>query len=137
MVVSLLDNYRMAGLFKPNLPLLSKYFFQLNLLIKMQLPKVHEHLSQQGVEPTMYASQWFLTVFTAKFPLFLVMRVLDLFLLEGFQAVFQVALRRRLRVALPLVHGTCGQHSGHGCHHPIDTLGDHLAACSRTGLLAR
>jgi len=40
----------------------------------------------------MYASQWFLTVFTAKFPLFLVMRVLDLFMLEGFQSVFQVAL---------------------------------------------
>ena len=39
-----------------------------------------------------YASQWFLTVFTAKFPLYLVFRVLDVFLLEGFESIFQVAL---------------------------------------------
>ena len=50
---------------------------------------------------------------------------------------FQVALRRRLRIPLPLVQGTCGQHSGHGCRTRIDPLGDHLAACPRTGLLAR
>ena len=40
----------------------------------------------------MYASQWFLTIFTAKFPLFLVFRVLDCFLLFGFDSIFQVAL---------------------------------------------
>ncbi len=38
----------------------------------------------------MYASQWFLTVFTAKFPLFLVFRVLDVFLISGFDSIFQV-----------------------------------------------
>ena len=38
----------------------------------------------------MYANQWFLTVFTAKFPLYLVFRVLDVFLLDGFDAIFQV-----------------------------------------------
>ena len=38
----------------------------------------------------MYASQWFLTVFTAKFPLYLVFRVLDVFLFDGFDAIFQV-----------------------------------------------
>ena len=39
----------------------------------------------------MYASQWFLTVFTAKFPLFLVFRVLDVFLIAGFDSIFQVS----------------------------------------------
>ena len=43
-----------------------------------------------GLESHMFASQWFLTVFTAKFPLFLVFRVLDVFLLQGFDAIFQV-----------------------------------------------
>ena len=43
-----------------------------------------------GLESHMYASQWFLTVFTAKFPLYLVFRVLDVFLFDGFDAIFQV-----------------------------------------------
>ena len=30
----------------------------------------------------MFASQWFLTLFSAKFPLFLVFRVLDVFMLQ-------------------------------------------------------
>jgi len=52
-------------------------------------------------------------------------------------ALFQVALRRRLRLPLPLAHRTCGQITGHGCRNQLDALGDHLAACPRTGLLAR
>ena len=46
-----------------------------------------------GLESHMYASQWFLTVFTAKFPLYLVFRVLDVFLFDGFDAIFQVQLK--------------------------------------------
>ena len=38
----------------------------------------------------MYASQWFLTLFSAKFPLFLVFRVLDVFMLQGVETIFQV-----------------------------------------------
>jgi hypothetical protein len=52
-------------------------------------------------------------------------------------AVFQVALRRRLRIPLPMLPSTCNQSSGHGCRSRIDIYGDHLAACPRTGLLAR
>ena len=52
-------------------------------------------------------------------------------------SIFQACLRRRLRLPLPLLHGTCGQLSGHGCRNRIDVLGDHLAACPRTGLLGR
>ena len=40
----------------------------------------------------MYASQWFLTLFTAKFPLFLVFHILDLFLSEGKDVIFNVSL---------------------------------------------
>ena len=40
----------------------------------------------------MFASQWFLTLYTAKFPLHLVFRVLDVFLLKDMDWVFQVAI---------------------------------------------
>ena len=42
----------------------------------------------------MYASQWFLTLFSAKFPLFLVFRVLDVFMLQGIDTIFQVCFKQ-------------------------------------------
>ena len=47
----------------------------------------------------------------------------------------QLALRRRLRMPLPICHGRCGP--THGCGAQVDRLGDHALACPRTGLLAR
>ncbi|CAK0864133.1 unnamed protein product, partial [Prorocentrum cordatum] len=52
-------------------------------------------------------------------------------------ARFLAALRRRLRLPLPLLPHTCGAAGHPGCRARLDTLGDHLAACPRTGLLAR
>lgn len=92
MLVTLLEDYRMAGLFQPGLPLLNKYFFQLRRLIGDQLPRVSRHLQEQGVEPTMYASQWFMTVCIYKFPFESVCRIWDIFLSEGVKIVFRVAL---------------------------------------------
>ena len=46
------------------------------------LGDLYEHFMEQGLEAHMYASQWFLTLFTAKFPLFVVFHILDLFLSE-------------------------------------------------------
>uniref|UniRef100_A0A8C5RSP8 Rab-GAP TBC domain-containing protein n=1 Tax=Laticauda laticaudata TaxID=8630 RepID=A0A8C5RSP8_LATLA len=40
----------------------------------------------------MYASQWFLTLFTAKFPLYMVFHIIDLLLCEGISVIFNVAL---------------------------------------------
>merc|ERR1712203_277690 len=92
MGISLLQNYRMAGLFMPNLPLLNKYFFQLQRLLEMHMPLLYNHLSQQGVEPTMYASHWFMTVCIYNFPFSTVVRVWDIFLAEGVKIIFRIAL---------------------------------------------
>lgn len=40
----------------------------------------------------MFASQWFLTLFNARFPLYFVFHILDAFLLDGMPILFQVAL---------------------------------------------
>ena len=52
-------------------------------------------------------------------------------------AHMHVALRRRLRLALPLTHRYCGGDGFPGCGAALDVLGDHAAACPRSGLLAR
>ena len=50
--------------------------------------------------------------------------------------VMQIALRRRLRLRLPLGPATCGQ-EGHGCGRRLDAWGDHALACPSTGYLAK
>lgn len=45
---------------------------------------------ENSIETHMFASQWFLTLFTAKFPLFLVFHILDVFLFQGMDTIFQV-----------------------------------------------
>merc|ERR1712217_905054 len=40
-LISLLENYRMSGLFMPNLPLLNKYFFQLPRVLEMNMPLLY------------------------------------------------------------------------------------------------
>ena len=47
-----------------------------------QMCNLYEHFLDLGLEGHMFASQWFLTLFTAKFPLFLVFSILDLFFSE-------------------------------------------------------
>lgn len=44
------------------------------------MPDLHSHFQYNDIQTHMYASQWFLTLFTAKFPLPMVYRIMDLFL---------------------------------------------------------
>ena len=43
---------------------------------------LHGHFLEQRVETHMYSSQWFLTIYTAKFPIGMVFRVMDVYLCE-------------------------------------------------------
>merc|ERR1712151_224565 len=61
-------------------------------LLEMHLPLLHNHFVQHGVEPTMYATQWFMTVCSDNFPFSTVVRVWDLFLAEGVKIIFRIAL---------------------------------------------
>ena len=51
--------------------------------------------------------------------------------------LFQVALRRRLRLPLPMRPRFCGNLTRPGCGCEVDAFGDHETACPRTGLLGR
>lgn len=91
-LVALMYEYGLRDLYKDGFENLYLRLYQLNRLIKDQLPKLYEHFEQTGVETHMFASQWFLTLFTARFPLYFVFHILDVFLLDGMQVLFQVAL---------------------------------------------
>ncbi|XP_049297656.1 rab GTPase-activating protein 1 isoform X1 [Anopheles funestus] len=91
-LVALMYNYGLRDMYKMGFESLYLRLYQLNRLMKDQLPDLYEHFVQMGVESHMFASQWFLTLFTARFPLYFVFYILDVFLLDGIPVLFQVAL---------------------------------------------
>lgn len=82
----------MEGLYLSGLPLVQQYLFQFDHLVKEYLPKLGEHFTQEMINPSMYASQWFITVFSYSFPFHLALRIWDVFLCEGVKVVFRVGL---------------------------------------------
>lgn len=91
-LVALMYDYGLRDLYKDGFEHLYLRLYQLKRLIKDQLPKLYEHFERIGIEMHMFASQWFLTLFTARFPLYFVFHVLDIFLLDGVPILFQVAI---------------------------------------------
>lgn len=91
-LISLMYDYGLRKFYKDGFENLYLRLYQLNRLMKEQLPKLYEHFERIGIETHMFASQWFLTLFTARFPLYFVFHILDVFLLEGMPILFQVAL---------------------------------------------
>ncbi|XP_064292034.1 rab GTPase-activating protein 1-like isoform X2 [Plodia interpunctella] len=92
LLVRLMYGYGLRELYKDGFEALYMRLHQLDRLMEEQLPDLRAHFQALGVEPHMFASQWFLTVFTARFPLPLVYHILDVFLLQGVDTLFQVAL---------------------------------------------
>ncbi|CAI5456391.1 unnamed protein product [Caenorhabditis angaria] len=91
-LVKIMFDYGLRDLFKLGFDNLHLRFYQLTSLLKDYLPDLHQHLELIGIETHMYASQWFLTLFTAKFPLQMVFFILDLFLCEGMNTIFHISL---------------------------------------------
>uniref|UniRef100_A0A674PNB8 Rab GTPase-activating protein 1 n=1 Tax=Takifugu rubripes TaxID=31033 RepID=A0A674PNB8_TAKRU len=91
-LVKIMFDYGLRDLFKQNFEDLHCKFFQLEKLMQEYLPDLYNHFVNVGLEAHMYASQWFLTLFTAKFPLYMVFHIIDLLLCEGISVIFNVAL---------------------------------------------
>ena len=53
------------------------------------MPRVAAQMRQEGVHPTMYCSHWFITIFAYALPFDHLLRVWDIFFLEGIKTVFR------------------------------------------------
>ncbi|KAK9477670.1 rab-GTPase-TBC domain-containing protein, partial [Lipomyces japonicus] len=97
LLVELMKTYKLRELFLPEMPGLHTKLYQFDRIIEDDVPHVHVHLARQGVRSSMYASQWFLTFFAYKFPLQIVLRIFDVVVAEGLEAIlrFGVALIRK------------------------------------------
>ncbi|KAI7901356.1 rab-GTPase-TBC domain-containing protein [Cokeromyces recurvatus] len=93
LLVQLMNNkYGIRGHFTPEMDGLQLRLYQFDNLLQEYLPHISRHLKEQGINSTMYASQWFMTLFAYKFPLDLVFRIYDVIFTEGISSIFKFAL---------------------------------------------
>nr|CAD7570155.1 unnamed protein product [Timema californicum] len=91
-LVKLMQEYRMRDMYKPTMAELGLCMFQLENLVQDLIPDLNVHFQSQSFHTSMYASSWFLTLFTTALPLPVACRIMDVFLSEGMEIIFKVAL---------------------------------------------
>jgi len=92
LLVRLMHVYDLRGHFLPEMPKLQQRLFQFDRLIEELLPVLHVHFLRQGVKSSMFCSQWFLTMFSYRFPLDIVFRIYDNCLASGIEAIFRFSI---------------------------------------------
>ncbi|CCG83355.1 Putative uncharacterized protein [Taphrina deformans PYCC 5710] len=99
LLVKLMKDYNLRSLYLPDMPGLHIRLYQFDRMVEELLPAVHVHLIRSGVTSSMYASQWFLTLFANKFPIPLVIRIFDVVIMtkDGIDNVlkFGIALMQK------------------------------------------
>ncbi|KAG8936977.1 GTPase-activating protein [Tulasnella sp. 418] len=87
-LVRLMYSYGSRDMYLPEMPGLQLRLFQFDRLVEELLPVLHVHFVRQGIKSSMYCSQWFLTMFSYRFPLDLVFRIFDSVFGHGIEAIF-------------------------------------------------
>ena len=81
------SEYRMGGLYKPGLPLLSKFLSQFQTMIETELPDLWYHFQNQGIEISMFGSQWILSLFIYNLHYHKSVFLFNLFLLFNYRVI--------------------------------------------------
>ena len=89
---SLIKNYELEGIYKQGFPDLKKKFYVLLNLEKKFIPKVYDVLKRDGILPSIYASEWFICLFSKDLKINVLVRIFDTFLFEGFKVIYRFAL---------------------------------------------
>lgn len=91
-LVKLMEEYSFRTMFTPKMIGLQVRNYQFDRLLEENCPKVFKHLSDLDVKSTMYASQWFMTIFAYRFPLELVYRIYDIIFAQGEESILRFAI---------------------------------------------
>lgn len=73
------------------------------------MPKLYTHMIGAGFMPQMYASQWFLTCYAIYFEMDVVVRIWDVYLVEGRKTIFRVGLAILKLLEKRLLTGELGE----------------------------
>jgi hypothetical protein len=89
LLVRLMNHYHLRDAFIEGMPGLHLQLYQFERLLEDLEPALYCHLHRRGITSHLYATQWFLTLFSYRFPLQLVLRIYDLIFSEGLSAILR------------------------------------------------
>ena len=92
MMMALFKDYQLLSIFQPGLPGLEECIYVHNALLKKYMPKLSNRLAEIGFLPQMYCVHWFMTIFAVYFPMEIVVRIWDVYLIEGRKTVFRLGI---------------------------------------------
>ncbi|KAL1918479.1 uncharacterized protein VTP21DRAFT_3139 [Calcarisporiella thermophila] len=92
MLTHLFRKYDLHHLLIPGFPVLIEGYYVFERLLKIHLPRVANRLSELNITPSAYTTRWFITIFAGVVPHSTLLRVWDVFMLEGFDVLFFVAV---------------------------------------------
>ncbi|EGV64815.1 RabGAP/TBC [Yamadazyma tenuis ATCC 10573] len=67
--------------------------YKFDRLMEIYHPSLFNHLIKRGIRSNSFASQWFLTLFSYKFPIDVILRIYDFVIFEGVDFLLKLALR--------------------------------------------
>ena len=89
---SLMKKYNLESVYLPDFPSLKKYFYVFLNLFKKHLPKIYDVFKSCDMMPSMYASEWFITLFCRELNFKYLVRIFDVYLLEGQKIIYRFGL---------------------------------------------
>ena len=79
----IINKYRMHGFYIDGFPKFQRFKDHHNVLLKRYLPRLNKHFDKMGFKTEIYLLKWMLDVFIGAVPVSLLLRIWDIFLLEG------------------------------------------------------
>ncbi|GMF51715.1 unnamed protein product [Phytophthora fragariaefolia] len=82
------------NLYEPDMAVLQPYLSKFELLFSTHMPELYAHFQAEGVHVATFCTRWFLTFFSSFETLAptLVVRLLDIFIIDGWRVMFSVSL---------------------------------------------
>lgn len=84
--------YGLRDMFTPSLPGCLVSLLEFEQLVQKHLPVLYEHMKNEDVTISSFASEWFLTMYSYVLPLSLTLRIYDIFLVDGWKILHRVGL---------------------------------------------
>jgi hypothetical protein len=82
------------NLYEPGLAVLQPFLCKYEILFSTHMPELYAHFQREGVHVASFCTRWFMTLFSSfetASPR-LVMRLLDIFVIDGWRIIFSMAL---------------------------------------------
>ncbi|XP_065050951.1 USP6 N-terminal-like protein isoform X1 [Rhopilema esculentum] len=83
--------HHMHGFFVPGFPKLIRFQSHHDKILNKTMPKLQKHLEKEGCFTSLYTLKWFMQCFLDRLPFSLVLRLYDIFMIEGDRILYGMA----------------------------------------------